>query len=127
MVEGCGNSVSKHLNAVCNSPPHYCWRASLKKVGLGCADLERTPFGASDSSHSLDDGHPSLYGKEDVALLYAIFRLCGDTTSILTIWSILLYIDGDVHDLDLISASLHVTDRRLPHDVSMNEKDVDFS
>ncbi len=63
VVEGCGNSVSKHLNAVYNSPPHYCWRASLKMVGLGCADLERTPFGACDSSHSLDDGHPTLYGK----------------------------------------------------------------
>ena len=88
VVEGCGNSVSKHLNAVYNSPPHYCWRASLKKVGLGCADLERTPFGAHDSSHSLDDGHPSLY------------------------------IDGDVHDLDLIPASLHVTDRRHPQYVS---------
>ena len=65
-VEGCGNSVSKHLDAVYNSPPHYCWRASLKMVGLGCADLERTPFGASDSSHSLDDGHPSLYVIGDV-------------------------------------------------------------
>ena len=29
-----------------------------------------------------------------------------------------LYIDGDVHNLDLISTSLHVTDRRHPQYVS---------
>ena len=65
---------------LCTSSPYM--------LGLGCADLERTPFGASDSSHSLDDGHPSLY------------------------------IDGDVHDLDLISASFYVTDRKHPQCVS---------
>jgi len=62
--------------------------ASLCIVGLGCADLERTPFGACDSSHSLDNGHPTLYN------------------------------DGEVHDLDLESASLRIAVRRLPHDIS---------
>ena len=32
----------------------------------------------------------------------------------LTVYGILLCMDGDVHDLDLISASLYVTDRRHP-------------
>ena len=57
-------------------------------LGLGCADLERTPFGACDSSHSLDNGHPTLYN------------------------------DGEVHDLDLESASLRIAVKRLPQFVS---------
>ena len=41
VVEGCGNSVSKHLNAVYNLPPHYCRRASLSMIGLGCCGLRK--------------------------------------------------------------------------------------
>ena len=60
-------------------------------------------------------------------LRIASFDACAELYPMPHGHSTLHYIDGDVHDLDLISASLHVTDRRLPHDVSMNEKDVDFS
>jgi hypothetical protein len=64
------------------------------------------------ASHSLDDGHPSLYGKRMGQVTF------GNNLSIdvendspfLTVEGILLYVDGDVHDLDLHlhpSALLH--------------------
>ena len=53
-----------------------------------------------------------------------------NTTSSLTVWSILLYVDGDVGVywkfiyMMLVDIHLRIADRRHPHVFSVKEKDV---
>ncbi len=49
----------------------FAWRASLNKLGLGCCGLRKNTLQCMlIASHSLDDGHPTLYGKR-------MWRFCG--------------------------------------------------
>ena len=120
MVEGCGNSVSKHLNAVYNSPPHYCWRASINKLGLGCCGLRKNTLQCMlIASHSLDDGHPTLYGKR-------MWRFCGwliscnhfstfryGASSYMSMGMLAFF--GKFIYMMLVAIHLRIADRRHPH------------
>ena len=99
--------------------------ASLSVLGLGCCRLGSSHFCAHKSSHSLDDGHPSLYGKRMCQVTFGnnLSIDVENNSPFLTVRASSYYVDGDVHDLDLNLHAPHCCIEASPV-FSVKEKDV---